>query len=462
MEQGTDRDAGIARRGFLAASGRFALAAALTGPGLTLLGCGGDEGGGGGGGGEGGPLSFWNFYGPGGAVKGQSQWFVDTVAAWNRENETQVRLRYIPTSEYIGGSTLQTAFAAGEGPDIFLLSPGDFLRYYNGGALADLTPYLEEGVMDDFVDGALDSRMVDGKLYGVPMEIEPLAMYYSTRAFEDAGLSEADVPTTWDELLSTAERLRSGRRYGVLFETGPGYYQNFTWYPFMWMGGGEPVSEDGKSSTFDSPPVVAALDFWRRTIAEGVAPRKPLGSGGGDAVANLGSGYTAMQQTGVWSIAELEANKKGFDYGVFKLPIPEGGEYTTDLGGWAFVANARGRNPEAAAQFCTWALASRSAESIERGRQWNTVVKTNVPPRQSVQERAEEEGAFESGPMRTFLEEIAPGGRGEPRYPAEVYRPISDAIQACQLRGADPRAEARKASEAIDRYLQRYRGAPIV
>jgi len=43
-----------------------------------------------------------------------------------------------------------------------------------------------------------------------------------------------------------------------------------------------------------------------------------------------------------------------------------------------------------------------------------------------------------------------------------VYRPISDAIQACQLRGSDPAAEARKASEAIDRYLQGYRGAPIV
>ncbi|HEY8582042.1 MAG TPA: extracellular solute-binding protein, partial [Capillimicrobium sp.] len=230
-----DGDA-LDRRGFLTVSGRFALAAALTGPGLTLLGCGG----GGDGGGDAKEMSFWNFYGPGGAVEGQSKWFVDTAEAWNQEHDVKVKLRYIPTSEYISGSTLQTAFAANEGPDIFLLSPGDFLRYYNGGVLQDLSPHMEGGVESDFVDGALGSRTVDGKVYGIPMEIEPLAMYYSTQAFERAGLSEADIPVTWDELLDTAQRLRQGDQYGVLFETVPGYYQNFTWYPFMWMGGGEP------------------------------------------------------------------------------------------------------------------------------------------------------------------------------------------------------------------------------
>jgi multiple sugar transport system substrate-binding protein len=35
---------------------------------------------------------------------------------------------------------------------------------------------------------------------------------------------------------------------GVLFETQPGYYQNFTWYPFLWEGGGEFQGKDGKSA----------------------------------------------------------------------------------------------------------------------------------------------------------------------------------------------------------------------
>ena len=63
------------------------------------------------------------------------------------------------------------------------------------------------------------------------------------------------------------------------------------------------------------------------------------------------------------------------------LPIPNGGKAATDMGGWAFVANSKGKNPEAAAKFIAWALGSTDAEGVQRQLQWNTVVKTNVPPR---------------------------------------------------------------------------------
>ena len=35
-------------------------------------------------------------------------------------------------------------FRLRRGPDIFIISPGDFLRYYNGGVLLDLTPFMEQ------------------------------------------------------------------------------------------------------------------------------------------------------------------------------------------------------------------------------------------------------------------------------------------------------------------------------
>ena len=306
----------------------------------------------------------------------------------------------------------------------------------------------------------LDTREVDGKVYGLPMEIEPLAMYYDVKAFESAGLSEGDIPTTWDQLLDVSDKLTTDKRFGVLFETIPGYYQNFTWYPFMWMAGGNAI-ENGKS-VFDSPGTISALKLWQDTIKSGVAPRKPQGDGAGNASANLASGYCAMQQTGIWSVSDLALNNKEFEYGVFKLPVPSGGSYTTDLGGWAFVANAKGGNPEAAAEFVTWALGSMDSDGVERGRQWNTVVKTNVPARESVRQAAEKAGAFDESAMATFVNEIAPGGRPEPRVPPEVYKAISDALQACQLAGADAAQAAGEASDIIGTFLQTYDGAAIL
>src|SRR6201987_6452490 len=146
-------------------------------------------------------ISFWQFYGPGGGSKMQDQWFQDMVKSWNSSHDVKVELLYVPNQEYMNGSKLQTAFASGQGPDIFIISPGDFLRYYNGGVLVDLSQYMEDAAKKDFFENVMETRTVDGKIYGLPKEVEPLAMYYSHKEFDDAKLPETDVLTTWDQLL---------------------------------------------------------------------------------------------------------------------------------------------------------------------------------------------------------------------------------------------------------------------
>src|SRR5271154_1881661 len=182
-------------------------------------------------------LKFWQFYGPGGGVSTQDKWFADLAKSWNDSHEVKVELVYVPNSAYMDGTKLPTAFASGAGPDLFIISPGAFLRYYNGGVLLDLTPFMEEAARADFFPSVIANRMVNEKIYGLPYEVEPMAMYYSVEAFAEAGLSEKDVPKTWDELLTVAKKLTNEKRFGVLFETSPGYYQNFTWYPFLWEAG---------------------------------------------------------------------------------------------------------------------------------------------------------------------------------------------------------------------------------
>ncbi|MCB2055391.1 MAG: sugar ABC transporter substrate-binding protein [Geminicoccaceae bacterium] len=402
-----------------------------------------------------GPMKFWQFTAPGGSNPARVKWFTDLVDAWNADHEIKVELEYIPVAQYLNGTKLQTAFAAGEGPDIFVISPGDFLRYYNGGVLMDLAPFMSDEAKADFYDSAMATRVVDGGIFGMPMEIEPMAMYYNKAMFAEAGIGEDQLPTTWDGLIELAREFTTAERYGVLFSTEPGYYQNFTWYPFLWQGGGE-------ITDFNSDAAVQALGFWKRAIDEGVAPRKALGYGANDPVANIGSGFCAMQNVGIWGVSALRDNAPDLDYGVFRLPLPPGGEYTTDLGGWAFVANSQGPTPEAAAEFCVWALGTMEDESIERMVEWCTVAKSDLAPRRSAQERAVANGFFDEGVMKVFLEEIFPGGRGEPRVPPQVYKAVSDAIQACQLGGADPAEQAAQAGKQIEAFLAGYTGAPIV
>jgi multiple sugar transport system substrate-binding protein len=101
-------------------------------------------------------------------------------------------------------------------------------------------------------------------------------------------------------------------------------------------------------------------------------------------------------------------------------------------------------------------------DSIQRIVDWCTKSKSDVSPRKSALDKGAAAGGYSSGPMKMFKDEIFPTGRGEPRVPPEVYKTISDSIQACQLSGADPQQTAEQGAQQIDSFLAGYTGAPLL
>ncbi|MGD6747901.1 ABC transporter substrate-binding protein [Streptomyces sp. BH106] len=440
------------RRRFLGGAAGLA-AAGATAP--LLSGCGGSARA------EGGTLKFWHFYDENAtdpAMRGQAKWFNALIKEWNDTHDVKIEPFYVPRLAY-QGSKMVTAFASGTGPDIFLLSPGDFLRYQNGGILADLTPHMDKQAVADY-GTSLASRMVDGKVYALPMEVEPLAIFYNTPNWEKAGLSEGDIPTTWDQLLDVGDKLRSkGGGAGLVFETDPGYFQNFTWYCWMWQGGGDVLDKHGNVA-FDSKATRQALGLWQDAIRHGIAPRtKPAA---GDHLSAFKAGQAGMWQSGIWMVAAFKIGAPGHKYGVFKLPTPPGGRYSTTVGGWSFCASTQSSNPDAAAEFCGWALGSMNKQSIDRTVSWCTGVKSDISPRKSALKVATARGGYDSPLMTRFKDEIFPGGRAEPRYPPVVYKAISDAIQATMLGGKGVASEADRAAQTIEAYMKSYQGASLI
>ena len=134
------------------------------------------------------------------ADNNENMLFQTWVDEWNAQNsEVQVELTLFPTSDYVAGPVLTTAFASGTGPDIFLISPGKFLQYAEGGIAADLTDLFTPEFEEDLQPAALEAITVDGVPYAVPFEQEPVALFYNQDLFDEAELA---VPNTWEELLS--------------------------------------------------------------------------------------------------------------------------------------------------------------------------------------------------------------------------------------------------------------------
>ena len=409
------------------------------------------------------PLQFWNLYAP--REQGdpelveQSKWFLRVVHDWNANHSEQVVPVHV--ADYVNpmNPRMATAFAADNGPDVFMISPGEFLRYYNGGVLVDLKPYLTQEALADFYPEALGTRIVGDGIYALPMEMQPLSVYYDVQAFEEAGLSEGDLPRTWEQMLDVAERLTTPRRSGLVLETTPGYYQNFTFYPWAWQGGGEVVDPVTQKAGVTSDAVLAALQLFADGIARGVAPRTLPASG--KIVTAFTQGLAAMWQRGPWSITEFQREAPGYRYGMFPLPVPPGGRQVTSAGGWAWAVNNRGRNPDAAARFVVESIGSMSAASIARGADWSGRANANIPARRSVAAATEQLPSF-ADPARAAMRALLGSSRGEPRYPPVVYKAMSNTIQSVQLAGGDARVQAQVAQDAIESFLRTYEGGTLV
>jgi multiple sugar transport system substrate-binding protein len=388
------------------------------------------------------PIQFWKF---GTATEAANITLQSWVDEWNAENpDTPVETRFIPWADYTGPA-LTTAFAAGTGPDVFWVSPGLFMQYVTSGIAADLSDIFTPEVREDFLPAAIDAVTVDGVPYAMPFEQEPVALFYNRELLEQVG---ADVPTTWEELLETAELLQAADIIPIVIEPASGFYQNFTWYPFLWQTGADVADPDLTEATFDSPGAAAALDLWRTLIQEGHAPRTAP-EGTNDVTSTpFASGQAAMQVVGMWAIQPLQTEFPELDFGVTHLPAPAGQDHVTVYGGWTQMVNARSANVEGAKRFTEWMW----AQDIERPLEWVTEANTKFSPRHSVTEAGAE---FYGQPhLRDFRDEILPTARAEPRFPAEMVRIVGEALQSAMFRNTPGEVATQQAQRELEAYLR--------
>ena len=386
-------------------------------------------------------IVFWTFH-----SNEEGAWMQSLVDEYAKVNpNVKIKLEIVPQSEYMT-SALTTAFAANAAPDIYVMSPGDFLKYVNAGLALDLTPYFTKEIRDDFMASSLEAVTVNGKIYAVPFEIELLGLYYDIDVLNEANVSP---PATWDELIDATRKLTTPTRPGLALPTEQGYYQNFIWYPFLWQKGANVVDVTTKKATFEGPAVTEALKIWGDLINAGAAAKLPRGPW--DPL--VGDGTVPMQIVGTWLIGSLEREYGSKNIGLVPIPVPRGGTAATDAGGWKFMVNGKSKYKDEAAQFVMWAL----AKNVEKPLEWCTEVKFAYSPRKSVVTAGQ--SIYTKGLRRVFTEDIYDSAIPEPRYPAEIVDAVAEALQSVMFGGADPAAAAVRANEKINNFISTYSGS---
>ncbi|MDC9442702.1 extracellular solute-binding protein, partial [Clostridioides difficile] len=106
-------------------------------------------------------------------------------------------------------SKMTTAFAGDVAPDIFFYTLDDVPVRAANNTIANLTPFIERDKYDlsDLYETDVGFGSYDGQQYALPASSTSRMLFYNLDLLEAAGLTEADVPKTWDELYEVAHKM---------------------------------------------------------------------------------------------------------------------------------------------------------------------------------------------------------------------------------------------------------------
>ncbi len=245
---------------------------------------------------------------------------------------------------------LQTDLAAGNAPDVFLMDGPLYPDYQTRDQLLDLSPLIARDGFDtgQLVDLAVqDFKAPDGDLYGLPRDLNTIALFYNKTMFDTAGIPYPDDTWDWDKLVAVAKQLTltSGgttSQWGFYTETSD--MENY-WSSLVWQAGGDILSADKQTVVIDSDQAAAGIQFLQDLIYKDKVMAQPVAGSEGDMFEN---GQAAMEANGSWLVPTHEA--AGLDFAVAALPKGPAGQ-ATSVNPSGVVAYKGSKAPDAAWEF---------------------------------------------------------------------------------------------------------------
>ena len=391
-------------------------------------------------------LKLWKYAS---RMPNQALWVEEMIELYMEENpHITIIYEEFPFATY-GMEALPTAFAAGDSPDVFWATGTHVREFYQQGVLLALDDYVSDEFKSDLDARKLADNTYGGQLYRIAFETDATALCYRNDLWEAAGMTDEDVPETWEELKDVAARLTTADHYGIYMAPNPTNHAVWQFVSWVWMGGGEIVDRDLTEVYYDNPATVAALQLWKDLMDAGSMVPSALGIGEA-----LGTGKAVMEFCASAHMGLLiQAYPDAYPFvKVVPLPLPggvAGQERYLVGGGFGLAVSNQGEHPEEAAKLAAWLM----AEDPSRPTKWLTWARPSLPPRKSVLESDEYQQMMQDDPRFGQFAEGLPHGRSELDAPAEIVQAVIDSMQAVLYGGVSPEEAASTAAAQMQAYI---------
>jgi multiple sugar transport system substrate-binding protein len=255
---------------------------------------------------------------------------------------------------------IQQGLMSGSAPDAF--------TWWNGTKLAEIVESGQIAPLDDlwaekiaageYDASAAEPFRVGEHIYGMPTGINRWIVMYNKDLFEQAGVEA--VPTTWEELMAAAEKLKAAdiTPFNASLQEG---WRGFVWFEELLIrtdAEAYVALNEGRLKYTDEP-VQRVFEIWGDLYAKGYFT-DPASQ---EEQLDFARGKAAMYLAGDWNIGLIEAGGlvAGEDFGAFIMPNvdPEDPNVVIVEAAPLVISTAGAAKPEVM-EFASWYLSSEA------------------------------------------------------------------------------------------------------
>ena len=285
------------------------------------------------------------------------------VKAYNASHKDQIKLTIVPFDSYqqkVGASAGSNSL-----PDILtsdvVLSP----NYTKQGLFVDITSRVKAlPFAKDLVQAHVKAASRDGKMYGVPNNVDTSLIVYNKDLFSKAGLDPNKGPKSFDDMYNDAKAIRAlgGDTYGFYFGGNCPGCNAYTMFPYANAAGTPPFSDGGKKADFDSKAFAQTFALYKKMFDEGIAPSSAKTEDGTTWTTQFLAGKIGIIPAGSFLTSQI---KKGtFDWGTVPLMAPDGSASSGFVGGDMVGISRNSKHVDAAWNYIKWSLGENAQVNI--------------------------------------------------------------------------------------------------
>lgn len=267
--------------------------------------------------------------------------------------------------------------AAGNNPPDMFVGGYNMLNYVANELeptqLKDLAPSPEalQEMKSRFDEPVYNITNIDGKQIGLPFALSNMINYVNMDIFRAAGLTEADIPQTWDDVFRVGRIIKEKTgKYGIAIQLPD------TWADcsLIYSAGGTIKTPDGKKVDLTNQGAIDALTMWQNLVKEGIAPIET----DAESESNFAAGNLAMRPTTIMKINGYKSQAT-FDLKTAKLPSFAGKTNKLAAGGSAIISFSKDKAKKDAVWKFMDFIASKEGMTIFTKTGYLCVTKDDVP-----------------------------------------------------------------------------------